>query len=634
MNYDKSLLTQIEANIYNMLQDICDKKRKIMLEEMKMYSDYLKNYFQESLDKNGKTYTITKIVFWTIHLANPNIGYNIVAKEQPKENIEFFKNEFQKNKVLEKYEGIIDKILSKLSTEDLITREEFEQYDEIFYEHSFITPQDDKDSIKIMKLFQKKSKELQVSSKTLENRIERYIQEGLKNKEYFSKTKDFIDIIIKYFETQLNGTAIEINQNSTISHLIRVAQKGKLPQDISTLILGKLQERLKNTSIPKIDNVEDLENYMQKVAEIRLQQGRMPRECSDYILKQSILKQASEQNEEMSKYNGMIERALEDFTEYELEDSKLNDYYVAVLNQHYLKEGNAGSINQECQAIDLSRNFLLTLGTLELIDSSLHECTHAEQYDKIKTGKLNGSTYKMLKELILRIENRQFVYSNYRYMYEEIDARKNAYMKRIKVLRRMGLKDIIIYILGAREVKQTIKDYNQDYKLAKMKRVGQDVKDINVIFLELLQEKPELLEKYPELNIEFERKGDIVQTKSLANVLRAYEQSITQASSQEEIQRISSLFSEILLNSGEITEERIQTELQDLIEFKSDNKIIKAYKEKILISRFPRQMVLAATMKNFYKNSSTQDRQHAHQELKNCLDESNKTIKQEEIEIE
>ena len=142
------------------------------------------------------------------------------------------------------------------------------------------------------------------------------------------------------------------------------------------------------------------------------------------------------------------------------------------------------------------------------------------------------------------------------------------------------------------------------------------------------------MEKYPELNIEFERKGDIVQTKSLANVLRAYEQSITQASSQEEIQRISSLFSEILLNSGEITEERIQTELQDLIEFKSDNKIIKAYKEKILISRFPRQMVLAATMKDFYKNSSTQDRQHIHQELKNCLEESNKTIKQEEIEIE
>ena len=639
MPTDELSIKEIEIDIYNILKDICEQKRKITPDEKKRYSKYLKDYFEYSLDKHGETFQMTKIVFWTIHLANSLAGYNVVATKQPKENLEFFENEFQEKGVLEKYVVKVNKILNKMISEEIITPEEFEQYDEIFYELSYITDQDDNDSIEIMKVLEKKSKELKVVSKTIENRIERYIQEGLEKKEYFSKPKEFMDIIIKYFETQLKGTAIEINQNSAISHLIRGAQKGKLPQDISTLILNKLEERKRKSPILEMDNTEDIESYMTKVAEMRLQQGRMSRECSDYILKLSILEQASGKSEEVSKYNGMIERALEDFTEYELEDSKLNDYYVAVLNQQYLPYNIteftvAGSISQESKKIKLSRENLLRLGTLELLAHTLHECTHAEQYTKITSGKHNRDSYKMLKELILRQTNIQFGYSNYWYMYEEIDARKNGYIKRIRTLKKMGLNNIIIYLLGAGNRKQAIKNYNQDYKLAKFKRVGEDKKDLNAIFLELLQQQPELLEKYPELNMEFEKKGDSIQKKSLANILNSYEQSITEVSSLREIQRISSWFSEMLLNVGEMTEERMQEELQQLISFKSDNKIIKAYKEKMLMTIFPRQMVLEATAKEFYNNTTPQERIDVQDEIKEFLGNNVRKKQHEDIEID
>lgn len=605
------ILKQIDESMYSILKDISDKERKITPEEMKKYSQYFRDYFEISLDKHGDTIEISRLFNLAIDMEYPNIEYNLV--KVPDETAQFCKNEGKEKEIFEKYDSKINQMVSKLQAKQTITQEEFKQYDDIFCEYAYKIVLDDSDNVNIIRTLEQRSKELQVRSKTIENEIEQYIYKCVKGKGDF-KEQGFYETILKYYERQLKGPAIEINGNAAISHLIRVAQKGKIHEDIANIVLEQLEERKKKNPIPEISNPENLEEYMQNVAEIRLQQGRMPRECCEFIIKQDILKRAS-----MNRYRGMIERALEDLTEYELEDSKISDYYIAVLNQPFLGKKNNGSQNGDYKTIKLSRQTIQLSGTFKILETILHEKTHVEQDECIKNGQLNKYTYRMLKERILSEENTGFYDDNYSYMYKEIDARRNGYMQRIQLLKRIGLTDSQIAELQKENIKETITKHLQYCKEGKVKKLGKETKNVNTMFLELLQQKPELLVQHSELKMEFEKNGDSVQRRSLAKILQSYEQMLSTACDQKEIEGISSLCAEILLEGGEIPDDKLQEELEQLMEVKSDNEIIKAYKNKLLTIKFPKQMVMELSMKSMYDNHSAQQRLELQQDLKKEL---------------
>lgn len=601
-------LKQIDLDIATMLQRIANK-RKITPEEMKKYSRYISDYYEMSLEKNFDTLEMSKIFSLSAYLSYPNMPFNVQGKGVSKETSAFFRKEFETKDIFGKYDAKVLEIIKRLELGQEVTIEEFKRYDQIFCEYSYPTNIDTEDNVKIIRALEEKSKALQVRSRTIENQIEQYIYDNITGSKTYENV-GFYETILNYYGTQLSGDAIEINKNSAISHLIRAAQKGQLPQNVATIVLDRLEARKKRDEIQISDN-DSLEEYMQKVAEIRLQKGRMPRECSEFIIKQSILP-----NKDIINYWGMIERALEDFSEYELEDSKLENYSVMVLDQPFLGKDSNGQYTIGKKIIKLSRTSLQLLGMFKMLETSLHEITHAEQYAKIENGQLNRDTYKILKEEILRNKSESFYDTNYNYMYNEIDARKSGYVRRLRVLKRIGLTDSEIVEAQYRNLEPTIKKYRREYEEGKMKKVGEEKKDVNAIFLEHLQSNPELLNQYPALNVEFEKNGDNIQRKSLAKILGTYEQMLCSAKNQEEVQRISSFCSEILLNGGNVPAEKMQEELANLMGFKSDNPIINSYKNKVLKTKFSPQMVMLNSMKAMYNNHSQRKRMEIQQVFK------------------
>ena len=573
---------------------------------MDIYSKYLKNYYDVCIDKHGDTPEMLRLCCLAIDFITNNR-----VQLTDKKTSEFFKQQSDENKVFKKYMDNILKIGSKLISDQPMTGEQFEQYDNIIKEFGYRCNICSVNNVKIIEALEERSKKMDKTSNAMEERIEIYIDLSL-NEQELPKQPEFYQAILEYYARQLEGSALDINENAAISHLISAAQKGRLPEDITKIVLDELEERKDKNKNIDFNSVQDFDQYMKNVAEIRLQQGKMPRECSETIIRKVIL-----QKQDISKYNGMVERALEDLAEYELEEAGIEGYPIMVLNQPLFKRKTyMGEHNADNKTIKLSRQYLKSYGIIEMLDTILHESTHAIQNKKIATGQLNRDTYKMLKEEILRDENDDFYYNNYKYMYKEIDARKSGYVKRNKLLKRIGISESQIVELDAGNIEQKIEEYCKEYEKGKMKKVDREPKDVDTIFLELLQKKPELLSKYPELKVEFEIAGDSVQRKSLADILVGYEQMLEQAKNQSEIGRISSLFSEILLSGGPISEEKMQEELEQLMALESENKIINSFKNKLLITKFPRQKVMEATGKRFYEKRSVEERHKVQQVLK------------------
>ena len=619
-NLEDKILKQMNIYIVSILKDIYEKQRNIVLQEKESYTQYLKNYFELALDKGRDMLEMSELFCLANDLSHPDVYYNIRKLKNKKETVDFLKDEFENNEVHPKYTQQMIKISNTLKMDESITKELFKYYDNIFYEFRFKI--ENKEEASIFQAIEEVSGKLKMPSKSIEDQIDIHLERCIEGLEV-PEQEEFYEMIRQYYERQLQGTALEINQNGTICHMIRAAQKGMLPENISNWILASLEERKnKSVNFQISDSIEDMES----IAEIRLQHGRIPREYCESIIKQAIL-----QKKQMIKYSRMIERVLEDFTEYELEDSKINSYYISVVNQHLFNDGDTvGEQNSSVKTIKISRQRYQMMGVFKILETVLHESTHAEQADQIANQQVNRETYKMLKEKILRKENDEFYDDNYLHMYSEIDARKNGYIKRLQRLRKIGLSDSQIMELQTSDVKQTISEYLKYYEEGKVKKVGTENKDVNTTFFEILQEKSELLEEYPILSIEFEKNGDSVRRKSFVKILKSYEQTLNSVNNIKEKQRMSGLYAEVLLNSGPINEANIEKELNELIEFQSDNSIISAYKNKILTTIFPKEMVSMLTMRKMYENTSEEQRKKLQKELQQELQNRKKFIQNED----
>ena len=625
-NLEQKILKQIDSDIYLMLNNLETKKREINLEEREKFAKYIEKYYEKSLNVNYSTIEMSKLICLIIDFANPKMLYNIKSLDILKETTQFVGQIYSENKIFSKYVEAMKKMAKEIEQDKSITSEVFEKYDEIFYEISYRVNENGKSNLEIIRILEEKSKELNIRSKTLENNIEMYINKCIKNNE-ISRTEEFNKTIKSYYIEQIQKDAIEINENSAISHLIRAAQKGKIPEEIATFVLEELEKSQKH-KINKKDDIQtsDMKEYVKNAAEIKLRQGRVPEECCKFIIKNALL-----QNEDLLKYKGMIERALEDVAEYGLEESQINDYFVGVLNQKFLTgEKINGVQNDRYKTIILSEETLNTEGIFKLLETVLHEITHAEQDKQIKELEVNRDTYKMLKEQILRNQDNKFYNINYKYMYNEIDARKNGYVRRLQMLRKLGLTDEQIMELNAGNLKETINNYLQEYEQGKTKKIDTEQKSVDTIFLETLKENPELIEEYPILNIEYEKTEDGVKKKSLAGILKAYEEKLGMVQNQREKARLSGIVSDIVLNGSEIPEDKMQDELEELMTLESENPIIIAFMNKIKEKKFPKEIMMRATMKKMYENTNAVDRQDMQKDLKKDIQPNRESIKQKE----
>ena len=118
----------------------------------------------------------------------------------------------------------------------------------------------------------------------------------------------------------------------------------------------------------------------------------------------------------------------------------------------------------------ISRKAIEKLGIYRILETIPHENTHANQDFKIEKGQFNRDTYRMLKEQLIRNQDESFYTSNYSYMYNEIDARKNGYIRRNRILKRIGLTDSQIMELQTENMDDKVAEYCRYMKEAKSKK--------------------------------------------------------------------------------------------------------------------------------------------------------------------
>lgn len=632
---------QIINEISEMLQQIAINNREITQDEMSRYSEFLEEDFDELLEKNYDNEEMLMIFFLTIDFAQPEKNCKLIQCEDIEKNIQFFKKAIEENKIIQKYIPKFNEMLDELKKNEITPKTKFTQYDRVFSLCIHRELFNESDYVILAEIFGSKSLQLRTDSKTLESIIETYNNSSTKQRKNFESYNMYKELCKYYVHLMDNVSTLEINENSAISHFIRAAQKERIPKELSEIILDVLKIKKDLNPIIPVNEKDNLDEYMKKVATIRLHEGRMPRECCDFIIKQAILK-----NGDVFKYKGMMERALEDFTEYQLEDLNIDDYYVTVTEQHFLKDKKtAGQNNSKQKTIIISEQSLMRDGMFEALDTALHECTHAKQSKQIEEGKINGNTYKMLKENIIEILDKEYYYKNYENIYKEIHARENAYLKRIKVLKRIGLTNEQIRGLGIDNVKKyTLEKFRKAYAIDGRVKLYQGKGEkrhngfMDGMFLEILQKKPGILESYPEFRVEFEKFGETIKKKSFVTILEECEQCINSAKTKEEKGRLANLYQEILLNDTPISENE-QQEFEKLMAFESDNPIINAFKKRVLNEKFSPEGTIkynlsvdrfSAFAKSVYDSANAEDRQKVQQDIKNGLQAKEQSSKLEQ----
>lgn len=623
---------QIIKDISLMLEQIAKEDREITQEEIMKFSSFLREDFDKLLETNYNNKEMLNIFFLVTDFAYPEKNCKLIQCEDREKNIQYFKTVIEGYEIIKKYIPKFNEMLDELEQKEIITEDEFKSYDECFsYCIQRMIFENKEDYIKSAKILGTKSTEMKIQSKTLEELIEQDVCSEENEKTLLNNDEVKHIIALYYVEQMENASPIEINNNSAISHLIRSAQKGKVPEDISETILGVVEINKEQNPIISIEEKDNIDDYMKKVATIRLHQGKMPRECCDFIIKQAILK-----NADVLKYQGIMERALEDFTEYELEDLNIEDYQVVVTRQNFFRsKETVGVHNTKNKVIKISEENLIKNGMFDALETSLHECTHAKQSVKIKKRVIDGNTYKMLKEDIIKRIDEKYYHKNYENIYKEIHARENAYLKRIKVLKRIGLTNEQISELGISNVKKyTLENFRKAYSIDGKLKQFKDNDGIehygfmDNIFLEVLKKRPRLFKKYPELQIEFEECDGTIKKKSFVTILEDFEQSINSSKDQEEKGRMANLYQEILLNETPIPEEEQQQEFEKLIAFRSENPIINALKNRVLSEKFSPEGTIKymSSMEKFYtfvqavyNSANAEERQKVQQDIKKGL---------------
>lgn len=646
-DFQKEVLVKTDNYIGNMLKNILKSKREITQFEKNIYSNYLKNNFEKSLNERTNDPQMAELFKLMRNMVRTNAGYNPLKMANPKETKEFFRQEYENNHLFDKYTSAIGKKLKEISDGKEISIEEFEKYDKIVGILSFTYNQDSKEFKNILKIIGNKSQELNIQSEVLDNEIEIYIDKISKNAQ--SNIPELEGTILEYYERQLQNSAKDINNNAAISHLIRAAQKGILPQKDAENVLNLLNERNKDKQIPdmqefdeKVDNYtnmsnEEHEKFIEQVSEIRLQEGILPEKYSKYIIQQGI-------NFSDRAKDGISERALEDFGEYELSKANINNYLVKVEEQEYLSSYDTlGEHSKYKNTIIISRNNLSKNGLIKALETLLHENTHAEQTRNIKTGELNYNGYIMLKEEQIRYKNPKFYNANYNNMYIEIDARLQGFQKRFQKLKEMGFSftEGQLFELEVGNIKDKVFKACEEKENAKNKIIDSEKQDINTIFYKTIQENPQMLEENPLLQFEFENVDGNIQRKSYANILKGYEEQLENVQGNtKDTERISNLFYGILLKDNTpMSEEKLQEELKQLLQLSSDNKFVNAFKNKVLETKFPANMLgnngqeILATMQDMYNNTNPQERKDASTEIAKAMVEQNKD-KQTDIDEE
>lgn len=348
--------------------------------------------------------------------------------------------------------------------------------------------------------------------------------------------------------------------DSALNESMDIARKSIIiPEDVAKRT-EQYSENLKNgNGIP----TEDMEEFRNCATLYWQKNGRLPKEYYDYIIKDSII--SGKTNNEREQF--LYRRALIDFGKDFMDKIGINE--KSIIGFGLLEKGTGGYYEDRLNQIVLSA----TSDINTVLNITVHEIKHRQQFEKMKENKYDPFLYKMLKEDILTSfvgYGRNFYRKNYIDFEYEFDARMFASIETYKYLSDLGISKQDIFRIEDKDKtieEEIVKMINHDREFKTVEGID-GKKHIDDIFLDILHKKPELLSKYPIFNKEYEinKNGD-VSRKSREQLQSEMEEKINSSSDEKEKQEIYELYGYLLQDK---TKEKKHNQ-NDLIGFLKEN---------------------------------------------------------------
>lgn len=268
-----------------------------------------------------------------------------------------------------------------------------------------------------------------------------------------------------------------------------------------------------------VTDENELQGFIKALEQIKLQTGHISKDSVDFLIRQSLSKD-SPITKDALKYQGLMERTIEEFGKYDVAGRVQKEFYCYftsdIVNSN---ENTNGTCNGDYQLVVLRRGLIKDLiesKNLKVLNTVLHENVHAEQFYDINNSKRdNYMQYLVLKNRIMDLYLSGFYNGNYKRDFLEIDARKRAADRTFSLIGRLGINlDEVTYdsTKGNEGITERL---NREILNAENDAVGgiQDKKHDGEIvnmyrqFDSIIKENPELIKMYPLLSMEYNEDG-------------------------------------------------------------------------------------------------------------------------------
>ena len=395
----------------------------------------------------------------------------------------------------------------------------------------------------LMDQYEKTDPSFILESKALQWYVEKYTD--LIYPEEFSKgrigsTEETFAVISRYLDVSLQVDHNAIIHNGAIAHLVKLSDMGKLPKEQSDRIKEILSKTINRDNIPVPDMnhyqqyivgqkkmpMEKMEEFLQKIIQIRNRTGAIPEKYCDYLLSQKLQKKSTFDTK-LVKNQCVLRRAVEDKSTYELARNGIYQTDTKVFEDNLEKDifmkDCLGVYTEEIDNINIKDSVVQSFSKkkLKLINTMFHEIEHAKQQNRMKQhNRMDRFTYRMIKEKMIRNFYSEFYDQNYMNLQNEIDSRIQGSIKSTKYLKSLGMTDEEI-VKGdwCTDLKNVRKEIRLRTKVD-TKKINGVKRDVNQAFQEIVRVYPGLIQTYPILEIEFDQFGN---RKSYMEIIEQYE---------------------------------------------------------------------------------------------------------------
>lgn len=389
-----------------------------------------------------------------------------------------------------------------------------------------------------------------------------------------------------------------INDNF-VSALYQAVQNNKYEN-----VKQRFDEIKENQKMPEMDMYEEVnflsdmeeakfESFINDLKSIRRKEGIIPERYCDYLIKQKM-NSDSHLNKNRDVYFSIFKRAFEDKTRHVLMKNGLSDHCVLITpdagllvsNFEDLERCTLGFANDKLIVFDESEVENSGENRVSKIETLFHEVQHRVKNKHIFLDKkLSAKEYRMLKEKIIRDEMPEYSERNYYYMYDEIDARIAERRETYKYLKSLGLSNIKNLDGEGKDYFECFREKQKlevsNYNMAADKYAGDGRKEkFYITFEKLIEDKPELIKKYPILSIEFNDEGV---RRNGFELLRSYEDALNEYRENPE-KGLDNRLSIIpyILRESMVYYETIMKDVEELLKYETEDRIVKKYRNLII----------------------------------------------------